>query len=140
MPRPTVTLRLGAPQDGHCASHAHVGAMARNGFFSLSRYKSDTNPKSGTCLYARRALDQGSDLQIGAHVRKWKLRSISSKRCSKQAWTHCSMPGRVSAVTAGCWDVLYLPVGDPAGLRTGQNGSVGEIALLKTRLGILLGS
>lgn len=35
---------------------------------------------------------------------------------------------------------MYFPGRDPAVLRTGLNGSVGEIALLKTRLGIKFGA
>lgn len=34
---------------------------------------------------------------------------------------------------------MYFPRGDPAALRTGLNGSVGEIALSKTLLGINFG-
>lgn len=35
---------------------------------------------------------------------------------------------------------MYFRLADPAGLRTSPNGSVGEIALSKTRLGINFGA
>lgn len=96
MPRPTVYAAVRS-----AARHRHHGSRTRRchgqkRFLLVVSVQVRYEPERWYMPECPGALDQESDSQIGAHVRKWKFRLISSKRCSEQAWTHCSMPGSVS--------------------------------------------